>query len=84
MNERKKQDKRRTSYEKRILLLALMSGLPGVSVALWMLWSNAYTAKVQWTLSVFILSVWCGFAFVLRERVVYALNAGKKIEAFLP
>ncbi len=83
MNERRKQETRRTSYEKRILLLALMSGLPGVSVALSMLWGNAYTAKVQWTLSVFILSVWCGFAFVLRERVVRHLQTLSNLLAAL-
>ncbi len=83
MNKGKKQDKRRTSYERRILLLALMSGLPGVLVSLSMLWSNAYTAKVQWTLSVFILSVWCGFAFVLRERVVRHLQTLSNLLAAL-
>ncbi len=83
MNERRKQGTRRTSYEKRILLLALMSGLPGVSVSLLMLWSNAYTAKVQWTLSVFILGVWCGFAFVLRERVVRHLQTLSNLLAAL-
>jgi len=83
MNERRKQGTRRTSYEKRILLLALMSGLPGVSVALSMLWGNAYTAKVQWTLSVFILGVWCGFAFVLRERVVRHLQTLSNLLAAL-
>lgn len=83
MNKGKKQDKRRTSYERRILLLALMSGLPGILVSLSMLWSNAYTAKVQWTLSVFILSVWCGFAFVLRERVVRHLQTLSNLLAAL-
>lgn len=83
MKEKGKQEKHRASYEKRILLTALMSGLPAVFVALVLLWSNAYTAKVQWTLSVFILGIWLGFAFVLRERVVRHLQTLSNLLAAL-
>ncbi len=83
MKERKKQEKRYASYEKRLLLTALMSGFPAAFVALLLLWSNGYTAKVQWTLSVFILSVWLGCAFVLRERVVRHLQTLSNLLAAL-
>ena len=67
---RKDSARSRLSQENRILVLALMAGLPGSLVALILLWETAYTAKVQWTLSVLILSFWFGFAFSLRGRVV--------------
>lgn len=65
---------RRLSFDRRILLLALAAGLPGSTVALWLLWSGEYTPKVQWTLSVFIVTGWTGFAYALREQVIRPLQ----------
>jgi len=38
------------------------------------LWTGAYSSKVQWTLSVVIAGVWLGFCFGLRERVASPLR----------
>jgi nitrogen fixation/metabolism regulation signal transduction histidine kinase len=62
------------SYEGRIVLLALLAGLPGSVTALWILWSNSYPARTQWTLTVLIVGVWVGFAMAVRERVVFPLQ----------
>jgi nitrogen fixation/metabolism regulation signal transduction histidine kinase len=63
------------SHEGRVVLLALLAGLPGSTVALWMLWTpGASTAKVQWTLTVLIVGAWLGFALAVRERVVFPLQ----------
>jgi nitrogen fixation/metabolism regulation signal transduction histidine kinase len=63
------------SHEGRVVLLALLAGLPGSAIALWMLWTaDNSTAKVQWTLTVLIVGVWLGFAFAVRERVVFPLQ----------
>ncbi len=51
-----------------------MAGLPGALVSLIMLWTGGYTPKVQWTLTLFIVGLWWGFAFALRERVVFPLQ----------
>jgi len=64
----------RLSFDKRIWLLAFFTGFPGALVALVMLWTGDYTAKVQWTLTVFIVSFWLGCAYALRERVVMPLQ----------
>src|SRR3954471_21754053 len=64
----------RISHEGRVVLLAFLAGFPGSFAALWMLWSGDGTAKVQWTLSVVIVSAWLGFAFAVRERVVFPLQ----------
>ncbi len=43
-------------------------------MALLLLWFGDYTPKVQWTLTVFVVSFWFGIAFALRERVVLPLQ----------
>jgi PAS domain S-box-containing protein len=53
--------------------MALMAGLPGALVAFVLLWIGDYSAKVQWTLSLFFCPL-VGFAFALRERVVIPLQ----------
>src|SRR5438067_11546460 len=60
----------RLSHDRRILLMALASALPGAAISLIFLWTGDYTPKVQWTLSVLIITFCLGFAFALRERVV--------------
>ena len=48
-----------------------------------LLWGGDYSAKVQWTLTVFILSFWWGVAFALRERVVFPLQTLSNLLAAL-
>ncbi len=62
------------SHEGRIVLLAVLAGLPGSAAALWMLWSGEASPKVQWTVSTMIVAAWLGFAFAVRERVVFPLQ----------
>src|SRR3954465_13206916 len=64
----------RISHEGRVVLLSFLAGFPGSAVALWMLWSNDYRPQVQWTVSVVIVCAWLGFAFAVRERVVFPLQ----------
>ena len=61
-------------HEGRIVLLALLAGLPGSAAALWMLWAGDYSSKVQWTFTLLILGFWFGFARAVRERVVFPLQ----------
>jgi nitrogen fixation/metabolism regulation signal transduction histidine kinase len=63
-------------YEGRIVLMALMAGLPGSLVALIMLWLRDPTpsARTQWTLTILIVGLWLGFALAVRERVVFPLQ----------
>jgi two-component system, NtrC family, nitrogen regulation sensor histidine kinase NtrY len=65
---------RRLSFESRVLLLALLTGAPGGIVALVLLFVLDFSAKVVWTLTLFIALGWLGFAFALRERVVRPLQ----------
>jgi nitrogen fixation/metabolism regulation signal transduction histidine kinase len=71
------------THDRRILLMACAAGLPGVLVSLIVLWGGDYTAKVQWTLSMLVVGVWVGFAFSLRDRVVYPLQTLSNLLAAL-
>jgi two-component system nitrogen regulation sensor histidine kinase NtrY len=63
-------------YEGRIVIMAIMAGLPGSLVALIFLWLRAPTpdARTQWTLTVLIVLLWLGFAMAVRDRVVFPLQ----------
>ncbi len=73
----------RLSHEGRVVLLAILAGLPGSATALAILWSDGFSAKTQWTLTVLILGVWLGFALVVRERVVFPLQTLSNLLAAL-
>jgi two-component system nitrogen regulation sensor histidine kinase NtrY len=61
-------------HEHRILLLAIMAGLPGALVSLLILWLGDYTPKVQWTLTVLVAGGWIGFALATQGWVVRPLQ----------
>jgi two-component system, NtrC family, nitrogen regulation sensor histidine kinase NtrY len=63
--------------------MALASALPGAIISLIFLWTGDHTPKVQWTLSVLIVTFCLGFAFALRERVVLPLQTLSNLLAAL-
>jgi methyl-accepting chemotaxis protein len=73
----------RLSHDRRILLMAIASALPGAVISLIFLWTGDYTPKVQWTLTVVIVAFCLGFAFALRERVVLPLQTLSNLLAAL-
>ena len=73
----------RLSHDRRILLMALASALPGALISLIFLWTGDYTPKVQWTLSVFVVGVWTGCSFSVRHRVVLPLQTLSNLLAAL-
>lgn len=62
------------SYERRLQLLALAAGLPGSLVALLILWLGNFSSQTAWTLTIFIVIFWVGFALSVRQRVVFSLQ----------
>ena len=48
----------RPGFERRVLVLALLSGLPGVALALVLLWTGHHSAKVVWTFTLLVLVGW--------------------------
>jgi nitrogen fixation/metabolism regulation signal transduction histidine kinase len=57
-------------FERRVVLLALLAGLPGGIVALLLIWFGDLSARSQWTLTILILMGWAIVATILREQVV--------------
>jgi nitrogen fixation/metabolism regulation signal transduction histidine kinase len=62
------------THEGRIFAMAVGAGFPGSLTSLVILWTGDYTGKVQWTLTVFIVLFWAGFAFAARERTMMPLQ----------
>jgi hypothetical protein len=50
-----KQQRKTMSHERRVLLMALASGLPAMLLALVFLWTGDYTLKACWTLTVLLV-----------------------------
>jgi two-component system nitrogen regulation sensor histidine kinase NtrY len=65
---------RQPGHEGRVLLLALLSPLPALALALVLLWTGALSPKLQWTLSTVVVGGWLVGAFAIKERVVRALQ----------
>jgi two-component system nitrogen regulation sensor histidine kinase NtrY len=71
------------NYERHIQLLALAAGFPGSLIAMILLWHGNYSSGAVWTLAFLILSLWLGFAFSLRHRVVFSLQTLSNLLAAL-
>lgn len=74
---------RRMGYDHRITLTSLLGGMPGVSLALILLWYGGYSPRVQWTLSILLAGAFIISLYVLRERIVYPLQTLANILAGL-
>ncbi|MES1168866.1 MAG: hypothetical protein ABUL61_06815, partial [Oleiharenicola lentus] len=66
--------RKRIPHEQRVFYYALLGGLPATVIAMTLLLTGDFTAKVQWTLGLLIFSFWLGYALALRERVVRPLQ----------
>jgi len=67
----------RTPHDYRIVVLALLAGLPGVALSfgfLWLGWPNPQSVTLQWAATLLLLGSWFGFIFALRERLVRPLQ----------
>lgn len=62
------------AHDRRVFLLALAGGLPGVALSVILLWVAGASAKVIATVVPLLLLVWIGTAVALRGRVVRSLQ----------
>jgi PAS domain S-box-containing protein len=65
---------RRIGHDRRVFLLAILTGLPGMGVALAFLWLEPLAARIQWTGTVALLGAWVGLSVAVREHVVRPLG----------
>jgi two-component system, NtrC family, nitrogen regulation sensor histidine kinase NtrY len=64
----------RIRHDQRVLLLALLAGLPGSVVALAWLWTVDLSTPTRYALTVLLLAVWIGGAAAVRRTVVRPLQ----------
>jgi nitrogen fixation/metabolism regulation signal transduction histidine kinase len=63
----------RLSHEATVLALALLAGLPGSLIGLFLLWRGDQPPIVQWSLSAALIACWFGFSWAARVRVARSL-----------
>lgn len=62
------------SHDARVLLLALLAGLPAVVAVVILLAVEGFSAREQTTIEVIVVLCWLGFAFAARGRVAGPLR----------
>jgi len=62
------------AFEDRVLLLALGIGLPGVALSLVFVFHDDHSARLQWTVTLFVVSFWIWLSLKLRDKVVRPLQ----------
>lgn len=71
------------THDQRVYLLALAGAAPGALVALWILWTGDYSARVQWTFTLLIGGSALACASAIRQRVVLPLQTISNLLAAL-
>jgi nitrogen fixation/metabolism regulation signal transduction histidine kinase len=71
----------RLKFERRVTVLALAAGFPGVSFCALLLWLDGYSSRVQWTVDLLLVCLWLGTAASLKNRVVRPLQTLSNILA---
>jgi nitrogen fixation/metabolism regulation signal transduction histidine kinase len=64
----------KVGHDTRVLLLALMGGLPGVVTTIILLAAKGFSGRVQWTLDLLVILLWLSFCFAARGRVAGPLR----------
>ncbi len=62
--------RRRLSHENRLTWLVIGAAAPAALVALCLLWFGDHSAKVQWTLTLFIVAFAFGYIVSTREHII--------------
>jgi two-component system nitrogen regulation sensor histidine kinase NtrY len=57
-------------FERAVLRLSVLTGLPGGALALLLLWTGDFAPRTQWTATLLLLVAWGVCALALRERVI--------------
>lgn len=67
--------RRRFTYHRMVVLLALVAGAPAVAVSLWLVWIADLPVGLRWGLTLGIPGVWFLVLAALRERLVRPLQS---------
>jgi len=75
--------RRRVAHENRLTWLTIGAAAPAIVIALIVLWTGDYTAKVQWTATLFICGAAFWFIVSSREHVIRPLQTMTNLLAAL-
>lgn len=64
----------RISYDRRIVLLAMAAGMPGVVATATLLWLSDVSWALRAAIGVAVIGLWIGLVFLLRSRIVRPLQ----------
>jgi PAS domain S-box-containing protein len=73
----------RLSYDRRVTLLALATGFPGVVAALALLYAGGYSWLVNLTLGLVVVGLWLFLSVLLRDRILRPLQTVSNLLAAL-
>ncbi len=73
----------RVRFDLRILLYALAAGLPGIAVAMTLIWTTQLSLLVRLAASAALLGAWLAFAFAARSAVLRPLQTVSNLLAAL-
>ena len=59
----------------------MAAGFPAVGLCAFLLWYDGYSAQIQWTVDLFLVLLWLGIAFNLKQRIVRPLQTLSNILA---
>ncbi len=65
---------RRLSHDRKVLLMGLLAGLPGIAAALGFVWLGEFTATVQSLATLVLLGSWVGLTIAVRTQVIRPLG----------
>jgi two-component system nitrogen regulation sensor histidine kinase NtrY len=65
---------KRLGLDRRVLILALLVGLPGLATALGLLWLGDYSSPARWSATIFLGLGWLVLAFMVQDSVVRPLG----------
>jgi two-component system nitrogen regulation sensor histidine kinase NtrY len=71
------------THDRRVLMMSLAAGLPGVLVSLALLWAGDYSGRLRWTLMLLVVVLWWGVSYGLRDRVRFPLQTISNLLAAL-
>ena len=70
-------------HERRVLVYALLAGLPAVALSTTLLFASEYSDKTRWTLLILVAAAWLGFSLAVRQQVVFPLRTLSNLLAAL-
>src|SRR2546430_17063949 len=75
---------KRLKHERRVLWLALLTGVPGLILALALLWLGDFAPRTQWTLTILVAIAWLPIAATLPQQVIRPLQTIPNMLGALP